>query len=375
MELNNLSFILTDDCNFNCSYCMQKKEKKTIDSQTIEAAVDFFYPFLTGTDTVTISFYGGEPTLAYEQMKYAVLLLQEKNKTDSKQFQFMLTTNGSLLTDDMLGFFNRHQFVLLLSFDGLAQEAGRKKNTLARTVRLIQHIRHYPDIRLEINSVFTPQTIGSFAESMRFITLLEGPEATFNISTMEEWSLPDLERLENQLAALTDFLVSYYRETGKVPIKNFQGNAAGPGSGIFRCNAGRGHMAITPEGGLWGCFLFHDYFKTRKDNLQYRDYYFGELQDFAAHYGNGTRYTSIKKNYLELQQDVFQVSGGETDFCFLCKDMEGCAVCPVNAAYSTGSLGKISCRQCQLVKIQRKARESFIDSHEKAQKAQKKKKP
>jgi hypothetical protein len=33
--------------------------------------------------------------------------------------------------------------------------------------------------------------------------------------------------------------------------------------------------------------------------------------------------------------------------------------CPVNAAYATGSIGKISCRQCRLNKIQLRARENF----------------
>jgi uncharacterized protein len=124
MEISNLTFIVTDDCNFNCSYCFQKKEKKTITKTTVETAVDFFYPFFN-SNKAHIGFYGGEPLLAYEKIQHAVLLLLEKNKTGDKKIEFSVTTNGTLLTEKMLDFFNRHQFTLVLSFDGPGAELRR----------------------------------------------------------------------------------------------------------------------------------------------------------------------------------------------------------------------------------------------------------
>ena len=356
MEINNLTFIVTDDCNFNCSYCFQKKEKKTISNTTVETTVDYFYPFLSG-DKTYIGFYGGEPLLAYEKIEYATLLLQEKNKKENKNLKFSVTTNGTLLTGTMLNFFNLHKFTLLLSFDGLTQEKGRKKGTLQQMVQLVKRIRDYPDINLEINSVFSPETITGFSESLRFMIELQGPEITFNISTMDEWGEADLETLRTELDRLGTFLLSYYKEKGTIPVKNFRfsGKKEKKKNAIFQCGAGRNRMAVTPEGKLWGCFLFHDYFKSRQDSSQYQDYSFGALTGFIADYE--TRYPGISANYAELRQDLFRV---EDDYCFLCESVEDCVVCPVNAAYSSGSLGRISCRQCQLVKIQRNARKSFI---------------
>jgi len=187
MELTNLTFIVTDDCNFNCSYCVQKKEKKTIQNTTIKTAVDFFYPFLSEKEDVNVGFYGGEPLLAYEKIAYTVLLFLEKNKTGNKTIKFCLTTNGSLLTEKMLDFFNRHKFTVLLSFDGLAQDKGRKRGTFVQTLRQMKRLRHCPDIHLEINSVFSPQTVGDLSESLRYLIDRKGPEITLNISHMEEW--------------------------------------------------------------------------------------------------------------------------------------------------------------------------------------------
>lgn len=355
MELSKLTFIVTDDCNFNCTYCYQEKEKKTMDNATLKMAVDFFYPHLTGLKDIQISFYGGEPLLAYDRICHAVQLIREKNKTGNKKIGFFVTTNGSLLTEEKLDFFNRSGFNLMLSFDGLAQDKSRKVDTLAHTVDLMKRVRDYPGITFEINSVFTPRTAGDFFESLRYIIEQGGTDVTFNLSTMEEWRTADLETLESELQRLTEYLVLYYRNNGTLPVKNFNT----PGSGIFRCSAGCDQMAVTPGGDIWGCFLFHDYFKTRQDDPQYRDYSFGSLARFAGDGAGNPHYPEIVENYSQLKQDFFQVKGKETKFCFLCEDIRGCMVCPVNAAYSSGSLGKVSCGNCRLVKIQSKARKKF----------------
>jgi len=367
MELSNLTFIVTDDCNFNCSYCMQKKEKKTMDNTIIETAVDFFYPFLKG-DKIYISFYGGEPLLAYDKIKYAVLLLQEKNKTGNKNIEFSLTTNGSLITDEMLEFFDRHQFGLMLSFDGLAQDKGRKKGTLNQMVQVMKRIRAHPGIDFEINSVFTPATVTGLTESVRFMIELDKSDITLNFSTLEAWTPLDLDTLRTELKRLRDFLFSYYKQKGTIPVKNFQApetlveadTIREMKRGIFRCNAGQDRLALTPGGLLWGCYVFHDYFRTRENHPEYADYYFGTLAEFINNHH--TRYPEVMVNYSELHQDLFQVKKEDSDkkdFCFLCSYVDGCVVCPVNAAYSTDSMGVVSCRNCELKKIQRDAQRSF----------------
>jgi len=113
-------------------------------------------------------------------------------------------------------------------------------------------------------------------------------------------------------------------------------------------------MAVTPAGELWGCFLFHDYFKGKEDSPEYRDFAFGPLKDFIT--GHEILYSKILSHYAELRQDYFCV---EENFCFLCPDVDTCALCPVNAAYTTGSLGKISCRQCRLEGIVRDSLSRF----------------
>jgi uncharacterized protein len=105
---------------------------------TIEKAVRFFYPFFD--EEVIIFFYGGEPLLAFDNIRYAVSFLEEKNREGGGKLDFYITTNGSLVTDEMLHFFDSHEFSIMLSFDGLAQDIGRKPGSLVPSRELIQRI-------------------------------------------------------------------------------------------------------------------------------------------------------------------------------------------------------------------------------------------
>jgi hypothetical protein len=165
-----------------------------------------------------------------------------------------------------------------------------------------------------------------------------------------------LETLKKELKQFTGDMARLYKEKGSMPVINFRSalEKEKKKKGIFHCSAGRNRIAVTPEGKIWGCFLFHDYFRTREDSPEYPAYCFGNLTDFIANYD--ARYPEILAHYSDLHQDLFQVDG---DFCFLCEEIEGCVVCPVNAAYTSGVLGRISCCKCEIEKIKSAARRNL----------------
>ena len=54
-----------------------------------------------------------------------------------------------------------------------------------------------------------------------------------------------------------------YEEYEKIPVQNFRQD----GNGIFSCSAGKDRLALSQDGMIWGCYLFSDYFKDKKDLL------------------------------------------------------------------------------------------------------------
>jgi sulfatase maturation enzyme AslB (radical SAM superfamily) len=357
MKFSELSLVVTDDCNYRCSYCLQKKEKKYMSPDTIEKAVTFFYPLLTGEASIT--FYGGEPLLAFDHIKYAVSLLINKKKKQEKKLGFYLTTNGSLVTDEMLHFFDRYRFDVMLSFDGLAQEIAREPGSLIPTQKLIQRMLSgsYPGIEFSTNSVFSPATVNHLSASLQYIIETGVTDIQFDLAGNIPWDEASLSALEKELAGLSDFLVSYYKENRTIPVNHFRvakPNSKNKKNTGFVCAAGRDRMAITPEGYVWGCAVFHDYMKTREDIPDFHLYSFRKLDDFIKNHE--TIYPRILANHIFLSQDCF-VSADR--FCFLCDEVGTCRVCPVNAAYTTSVMGKISPWVCRLNGILKKETNGF----------------
>lgn len=349
MEFSSFTFTVTEDCNFSCSYCYQKKAKKYISVSTIEKAVDFFLPYLT--EGCYISFYGGEPLLAFDQIRHAVNYIQQKNKGPKKQIQYSLTTNGSLINENILKFLNKHKFSILLSFDGLTQDISRKRGSFKQIVSLIEKLLGCLDIELEVNSVFTPSTIGYLSESIRYMVNLGVPNIVFSLSKIYPWNSPSLHELKEELSVLRKFILFYYKSTGNIPLIDFRRDSEG---GIFACMAGKDRMALTPDGRLWGCCLFSDSFRDKEGRKEQMKYCFGDLDSFIKNHEK--IYPEVLSNYSNLRMDHFYTSD---TFCLLCDEIEECKACPMDNILCGSNIKKIPSWACQMKKIFRRERELF----------------
>ncbi|GAG37798.1 unnamed protein product, partial [marine sediment metagenome] len=86
-----------------------------------------------------------------------------------------------------------------MSFDGLAQDVLRKKGSFKKTVSIIEELLNYPNIDIEINSVFTPTTVDYLSESIKFIMDLGVPSIHFSFSIIKPWNQASLLKLENEM--------------------------------------------------------------------------------------------------------------------------------------------------------------------------------
>lgn len=79
-------------------------------------SVDFLYEHSKDAYEVIITFYGGEPLLNFELIK--AIVMYSKNKFKTKSVSYNMTTNGSILNDDIISFLIEYDFSLLISLDG-----------------------------------------------------------------------------------------------------------------------------------------------------------------------------------------------------------------------------------------------------------------
>lgn len=119
--MNQLILGITNSCNFKCRYCHQAEGKilssrKMMDKETAFKSIDYLYEHSKDAFEVTITFYGGEPLLNFNLIKSTVEYAVKKFRT--KKIIFNMTTNASLVNEEISDFLVANNFLLLVSFDG-----------------------------------------------------------------------------------------------------------------------------------------------------------------------------------------------------------------------------------------------------------------
>ena len=113
-EVKYSALNLTHNCNLRCSYCYAgPKIQRTMDLKTALNAVDFLAS--QTKDCCTITFFGGEPLLEFPLIQNVV---DYTSKKYGANIGFRMSTNGTLLTKEILQFFDRHDIYFALSIDG-----------------------------------------------------------------------------------------------------------------------------------------------------------------------------------------------------------------------------------------------------------------
>ncbi len=297
-----------------------------------------------------LNFYGGEPLLCFDLIQQIVSFLDEKNREPQKTVLFSVTTNGSLITEDILRTLSGHRFSIIFSFDGLAQDVQRKPGTLKKAVDAIRKIQKYPRIHLEVNSVFTPETVGCLSESMDFIMNLGIADINLSLSYIQPWNRNSLAKLDDEMTKLRKILVALYRKSGQIPVISFREEE----KGFFYCAGGQDRLAVTSDGQIWGCDLFADHLRGKERSPEYHEFFFGDLDTFTREYQK--TFLRISSHYARLAMDNYETPQRK---CLFCENLEQCTVCPVSAAFSGCPFGNIPPYVCEVQKIKIRERKKF----------------
>ncbi|MPR37436.1 His-Xaa-Ser system radical SAM maturase HxsB [Salmonirosea aquatica] len=114
-------FVITLRCNHSCHYCQvsrvtQNQDKFDISTEDIKAGI--VHMLASPSDEITMEFQGGEPLLAFEKVRYAVETTVELNQATRKRISFVLCTNLTVLSDEILLFCQEHAILISTSLDG-----------------------------------------------------------------------------------------------------------------------------------------------------------------------------------------------------------------------------------------------------------------
>ena len=257
---------LSSACNLRCRYCYAAKHEHgtAMTIETALAAVELVSR--EGRGSFCVSFFGGEPLLHFPLIREVVDAAERLGAQRGQRVAFRMSTNGLLLTPELLRFCTEHQIFFAISCDGNREAHDAQRvfpdgrgsfDALADLLPVI--LEHCP--QTVFSSVITPASVPHLAASMdwmwdqgiRFVA----HQLDFSDPT---WDPEDLMPLEVQYRLLCDWYLRHTREGEYFYLNLIDDKLKTRVQGDFTtappCDFGLSKVSVAPDGTLYPCVRF-----------------------------------------------------------------------------------------------------------------------
>jgi uncharacterized protein len=127
--LTTMVLNVTNQCNLSCTYCYEYGEDKIVDTengakpkfmseQTARESVDFMFHQGGANKLVHCTFFGGETLLNLPVLKTTVAYARQRAAELGKEVDFSLTTNATLLKQEVIEWLVENRIGVTISIDG-----------------------------------------------------------------------------------------------------------------------------------------------------------------------------------------------------------------------------------------------------------------
>ncbi|MDU1855629.1 MAG: thioether cross-link-forming SCIFF peptide maturase, partial [Clostridium baratii] len=263
-------------CNLRCKYCFADEgeyhgHKGVMDIETAKKAIDYVVKRSGPRRNIEIDLFGGEPTLIMDTIKEIIAYARENEKKWNKNIRFTMTTNATLLNDEMMDYMDKEMGNIILSLDGRQEVndnvrikvdgSGSYDDILPNIKKMVA--KRNKDKMFYVRGTFTRANTDFYEDVMAMAN--EG----FREISIEPVVLPDehpLSLREEDLPTifenydkLYDEMARRKREGDEFRFYHFNVDLNG-GPCVYKrisgCGAGFEYVAITPQGEVYPCHQF-----------------------------------------------------------------------------------------------------------------------
>ena len=264
-------------CNLRCKYCFADEgeyngHKGVMSIETAKKAIDYVVKRSGPRRNIEIDLFGGEPTMIMDTVKEIVQYARENEKKWNKNIRFTMTTNATLLNDDMMDFMDKELGNIILSLDGRksvndnvrikVNGTGSYDDILPNIKKMIE--KRTPGKTYYVRGTFTRANTDFFEDVMAMVN--EGfSEVSIEPVVLEdghplalrEEDLPKI--MENYDKLYEDMARRKREKKGEYNFYHFNVDLNG-GPCVYKrisgCGAGFEYVAITPQGEVYPCHQF-----------------------------------------------------------------------------------------------------------------------
>lgn len=294
--LKSLCLHVAHDCNLRCGYCFADtgdfgSHRALMSKEVAQKAIEFAIKGSKKRHNLELDLFGGEPLMNMPVVKFIVDYVRKREKETGKNIKLTLTTNGTLLTDEIVTYLNDNRVMLVLSLDGSKKTHDHMRpypGHLGSFDKAVEGFKKVIESRRGRNyylrgtyTHYNPH----FADDV--LAMLEvGSEISMEpvVGTNEPYVLTedDWQILDKEYEKLARIYLDKRRKG--IPFDFFHFNVAldnGPcvAKRLAGCGAGHEYYAITPEGDIYPChqFVGREQYKmgtldmgiVKKDMVQY----------------------------------------------------------------------------------------------------------
>ena len=229
----NLTLNLTNNCNLACRYCFVQQEPQNMTLDIAKKSIDFVYKNYIKhknklkdiiNQKIDVVLFGGEPLLTFKSVIEPLFTYIEQNYL-LDFFTFSITTNGTLLTDEVCQFLKKYNISVQISFDGLKQIQtinrpyhNKNKNSFDDIMfNLENYILEY-DLDFAMRATADFQHINLWYDNFIFFNALPIKTFTWSVEYYKNLSPEELVIAEEQIKKICKSIYVNIQYYNKIPI-------------------------------------------------------------------------------------------------------------------------------------------------------------
>lgn len=272
-EIHYLCLIVSNDCNLRCEYCYADTGKfggkrSLMSLDVAKKAVDFFVEHSGNNKRLSLAFFGGEPLLNLKVIKDTV---EYAEQVPGKEFDFAITTNGTLLTEDLIDYLKQHRFGVLVSIDGPPEVHDKQRafpngrgsyEVVSRNLLRLLQARNDGEIPCSVRGTFTRNnpnlvdTVFHLADLGCMDISVEPCVTDIPALQIRDEDLSDIKEEYTRFAKAYVDAISNGRNFSFFHFNKMMEQVRTPRLRTTPCSAARGYFAVSVDGNLYPCQKF-----------------------------------------------------------------------------------------------------------------------
>lgn len=270
MQNFRYTLIMTEACNLRCKYCYVEKNNQKMSKEVLDAFVIFLFKELDkNNENVNIDLFGGEPLLAWDEVKYLITKIKNSPEKYSKRIHLTLFSNATLFTREILEFIRDSELSISYNF---SLDGNKECNNSSRIYAdgsgtwddILKGIELYKDV-YGLNKNYFPSTKFMVAPSnvkyMSDVTkdMVARGVKRIGMSPVRDdvWDEDSLKEYKTKLYDIANFYIEnidkgLWFNTFAIPVLDDTTNK------LRYCSAGVKMIGIAPNGDIYPCQRFYN---------------------------------------------------------------------------------------------------------------------